>query len=229
MRKICKSLFAFAALGLAGCSGGSDQATTKAAILENMAQALLTQRATRNAPLPTLTPELIDSLSTPSLELVVEEREATAYLIPRYDQTDSRPGTLRTWRTGDNSYVVLREGIMVTTRGVGDDIGSTDANAAVAAVRGARPVSGPQTMYLPSNAGGTTRIDLSCQMQSLGPQRITIVGRGFDVVHLRQNCTGADEPVINDYWVDRRGGTVWQSRQWGGPGMGYVRLRLLKK
>lgn len=216
-------------VALAGCSGGTDQATSKAALFENVLQVFLSQTTSKKTPLPTLTPELIDSQTLPTLELVVEERDAIAFLTPRIDQIDSRPGALRTWRTVDDSFIVLREGIMVTTRGVGDDIGSTDANAAVAAVRGARPVSGPQTMYLPSEAGGGTRINLSCQMQSLGPKRIVIVERGFDVVHLRQNCTGADEPVINDYWVDRRGGTVWQSRQWGGPGMGYVRMRLLKK
>ncbi len=52
----------------------------------------------------------------------------------------------------------------------------------------------------------------------------------LDVLHLltvQQRCSGGGGEVVNDYWVDSRGGLVWKSRQWAGPQIGYIRFRRL--
>ena len=48
---------------------------------------------------------------------------------------------------------------------------------------------------------------------------------GVLLVHRGEGPDGG--VVVNDYWVDPGGGLVWQSRQWGGPAMGYLRTRRL--
>ncbi|WP_415404734.1 YjbF family lipoprotein [Tateyamaria sp. SN3-11] len=215
-------------LFLAGCSGGTDTSSTQASQLRNIYEVFRAQRQDP-APLPTLTPALIDSLTVPSLEVTVENRGTTAFLIPFSDRRDSRPGALRTWRTAGDAMVVLRDGVLVTTRGLGNDLGSTNADSAVQGIQRRVPVSGPHTIYFTNSDNGVDQIDLLCEMRTVGNETIEIVQRQFSVVHLQENCTGTRGIITYDYWVDRRDSTVWQSRQWGGPKLGYIRTRLLKK
>ncbi len=215
-------------LFLAGCSGGSDSSNAQGALVGDFVKILIAQRA-EPAPLPQLTPELIAGLTVSSLEVFIENTGATAFLVPLSNRRDGGPGALRTWRTGDNSQVTLRQGVLVNTRGIGGDLGSTQANAAVRAIQSRSPISGPHTLFFTNGDNGTTRVDLSCEMRAIGNETIEIVQRKFNVLHLQENCSGTRENITYDYWVDRRDSTVWQTRQWAGPGIGYVRTRLLKK
>jgi len=228
MMHTLKALALGATLLIAGCSGGTDTQNSQAAQLRS---ALDTFRASRQTPPPppTLTPELLDSLTVASLEVTVENRDVTAFLVPFSDRTDSGPGQLRTWRTGGDSQIVLRDGVIAATRGVGHDIGSVNADVAVRAIQQRRPISGPHTLYVKTGDNEVREIDLQCEMRKVKDENLVIVGRSFPVVHLQENCTGGGGVVAYDYWVDRRDSTVWQTRQWGGPDLGYVRTRLLKK
>ncbi len=227
MRKL--TCFGFGAvLALGACSGGSETALSQAGQLKTIYTNF--RAATAKAPpLPTLTPALIDSLTVSSLEIVIEERGATAYLVPFSDRNDRRPGKLRTWRTADNANLVFRDGILVTTRGLGNDLGSSDASSTVAAIQTRSARSGQRAMFVRNGDNGTDRINLSCTMSNLGPTTLSIVGTQRSVVHLQESCIGSNEQITNDFWVDRRDSTVWQSRQWASPELGYIRTRLLKK
>ena len=223
------SLMLATVAALAGCSGGNETSDTQSGQIETILRAARSAAQSKPAPLPQLTPQLIDSLTVGALEITVENRGATAFLAPFSDRTDGRPGALRTWRTADKALFVLRDGVLVTTRGLGNDLGSSNAQTTVQAVRTRAPVSGAKQLYVRTGDNGTQRIDLNCRMQSLGTQNLTIVGTTRSVVQLRETCTGWTDPVVNDYWVARSDGAVWQSRQWAGPGLGYIRTRLLKK
>ena len=218
-----RAMFA-ALLGLAGCSGGPDTSNSQAAQVSTYVSILRASRATPS-PLPTLTPALIDSLTVPSLEVMVEDSGLTAFLVPLSD----RPDGVRIWRSADDAQVVLRGGVLIATRGLGNDPGSAEVGAAVKAVQVQLPVSGPHELFVKTGDNGIDRIALRCESRTLGPKTIEIVQRPFAVVHLQSNCTGAGEVITNDYWVDRRDSAVLQSRQWAGPEIGYVRTRLLRK
>ncbi|MEL6451554.1 MAG: YjbF family lipoprotein [Pseudomonadota bacterium] len=229
MRALTTCLALGATAFLVACSGGTDQGNTQAAQLATIYQQVRSNRQASAAPLPTLTPQLIAGLTVPSLEVTIEERGATAFLIPFSDRRDSGPGDLRTWRTANNVMVVLRNGVLVATRGVGNDLGSADADAAAAAVARRSPISGLHTLFYKNGTNGISTVDLLCEMRTVGSETIQIVGSSHNVVHLQENCTGTRGIITYDYWVDRRDSTVWQSRQWGGPDLGYIRTRLLKK
>jgi hypothetical protein len=69
---------------------------------------------------------------------------------------------------------------------------------------------------------------LACDRQDLGPEAVTIVEIAHPARHLRETCTSSDGgSVVNDYWVDPQRRIVWQSRQWAGPVIGYIRTRRL--
>lgn len=215
---------AAAGLFLAGCSGGTDLPNTQAAQFGTYVDVLRTRPEATPA-VPALTPAVIDGLTVSTLEVQLERTGQTAFLVPYSD----RSGGLRTWRTADDVQLTMRSGVLVTTRGLGNDLGSTDAGSAVQSVRTRNAVSGPHTLYVKNGDNGITQIPLSCDMRNLGVEAIEIVQRTTKTVHLQENCSGASAPVTYDYWVDTRDGTVLKSRQWAGPGVGYVQTRLLKK
>ena len=74
-----------------------------------------------------------------------------------------------------------------------------------------------------------TALALSCELVDLGPETIEIVERRHATRHLQQRCAGGGGRVVNEYWTDPRAGILWQSRQWAGPHLGYIRLRRLVK
>lgn len=229
MRKL-GTYAAFAAIALlTACSGGTETATTQSASLGAMAKLAIAQRKAKQNPpeLPTLTRSLLDGLSTPSLEVISTKRGQTAYLIP----TQVRKGnsTVVVWSTGGNNQVILRDGILIGTRGLGNDIASADVTPALNAVRTQDSSAGQRVMYFRNDLNGVDRMSLSCEVHNLGAESLEIVGRNFPTVHLREDCSNGSGQFANHYWVDRRDGTVWQSRQWGGTASGYFDLRLLKK
>ncbi len=228
MRQTMKALAAVSSLLLAACSGGTDSSNSQAAQVSTYVSILRASR-TPPPPPPQLTPALINRLTVSSLEVTVESTGQTAFLVPYSDRRDTGPGQLRTWRTADDAQLTLRSGVLVTTRGLGNDLGSSQADAAVKAIQSRSPISGPHKLYVKTGNNGISEIDLLCEMRTVGQGSIEIVQRTFPVLHLQENCTGTRGIITYDYWVDRRDSTVWQSRQWAGHEIGYVRTRLLKK
>ena len=216
-RTVCLALCA--GLILSACSGGTETASSQSSTLSEVVSVASNQRkAKRNPPvLPTLT--------RPLLEVVAAKREQTAYLIPEA----YRDGNVTVWRTGGNSQLVLRDGVLIGTKGLGNDLASADASPALAAVRSRGSSSGQRVMYIRNDVNGVDRMSLSCEVRNMGAETLEIVERSFPTVHLREDCSNETGQITNHYWVDRRDSTVWKSRQWGGPKVGYLDMRLLKK
>lgn len=228
MMRSFATLLVVCGCALAGCSGGTDTSNSQTAQANRYFDLLRSSRSEPDA-LPTLTPDLVAGLTVPTLEVQVEDTDQTAYLISFSDRTDASPGDIRVWRTADNVQIILRAGVLIATRGLGNDLGSSDTRFAVASVQKRAPVSGAHVMYFKTGENGISKVDLVCEMRAEDVQNIEIVKRAFRVVHLQETCTGSYGRIVNDYWVDHRDSTIWQSRQWAGPETGYIKTRLLKK
>lgn len=223
------NLAAMAAILLsAACTGGSELANAQSASLGAVAKVAIAQRkAQRTAPqLPTITRPMLDSLGAPSLEVVAAKNNQTAYLIPSAE----RPGDgIVVWRTAANSQVILRDGVLIGTKGLGNDLASVEASPALNAVRNRANGFGERVMYFRNDVNGINPMSLSCEIRNLGPETLEIVGRSFPTTRMQEDCSTASGQISNHYWVDRNNGTVWKSRQWAGPEHGYFDMRLLKK
>lgn len=228
MIRPAKALAVSTALLVSACTGGSETSNTLAGQFGVILTSFQESRAPRPEA-PQLTPELVASIPVPVMEVVLEDRGITGIVAPYATRRDGRRGTIATWRNASDSQVVLRDGVLISTRGIGDDLGSARVTSVVESINRLAPVSGPRNMFVKGYGNETTRIDLECEMESLGQTRIEIVGRGHNVLHLRENCVNPDRSISNDYWVGLSDRTVWQSRQWAGPDLGYFRFRLLKK
>ena len=219
---ICTVLF------VAACSGGRetsyDQTQQTRAYINIF-------RETEDAPpaLPALTPDFIAGLTTPTLEAVVERFGQVALLVPYSDRRDSRAGALRVWRAVDGTQLIFRDGVLIASRGLGHDLGSTLADVMVRAIQSRMAVSGPHRLYVKTGEHGVTSVSLNCTARVVGTEQIEGVTQSYDAIHVQAICSGDVAGITYDYWVDPVDSTVWQSRQWAGPYLGYIRTRLLKK
>ena len=213
------------ALVLAGCSGGTDQPTGNLQVLEAARQRVAAARAPETER-PPLTRAALDTVEVAAIEATVEDADAQAYLFEQVVRRDDAPGQIVVWRTEDNVTLALRSGVLIATRGLGGDLLSTQVELA-----GDRPGpavgGGQKIMRVRALDNKAVPIVLACEVTDLGPETIVIVERAHPTRHLRETCEGGGGTVVNDYWTDPRSGLVWQSRQWAGPYIGYIRTRQL--
>jgi len=214
---------------LASCSGGTDQIQSTTS---QISQVTALVRAQRNAPeLPNVTRALLDSLTLASLEVKVESRDALAYLIPVGTRRDPFHGPLTIWRTGDNAQVAMRSGVIVGTKGFGNDLQGADMRGTIQHVLGSDPSEWTGAMTVLKSDETAQTLALDCVSQKPERKTIEIIELTYVVDHLRETCffDGDDRFFVNEYWVDTRDRTVWKSRQWISEDVGYIRTRFLKK
>ena len=223
-----KVFSAIVTLLLAACSGGTEETTSFtgiSAVLLSSFQA----KQTAGAKKPPLTRKFIDNLPVSVMEIVLESRNITGLISPYASRSDGQNGKINTWRNAANSQIVLDNGVLIATRGAGNDLGSALVTSVVESVKKRMAVSGPHVLYVNGLDNQPTEIKLECKMEVLGQTRIEIVGHSHNVIYLQEHCISSIGSVTNDYWVDSVDSTVWQSRQWAGPSVGYLKLRVLKK
>ncbi|MFT7592945.1 MAG: hypothetical protein ACI8R4_000256 [Paracoccaceae bacterium] len=222
--------------GLAGCSGGNDSPSLELEVI-NAGRGLIGNKlAARSAPpRPPLTRAALDTLEGSFLEVTVERRDQLAYLYVSAQRRDGNPGLITVWRTDDDATLTMRNGVLIATRGMGGDILSS-----LVQVSGTTPgptSGGERVQYIRAQDNKERRLALVCDLDDLGPETIVIVEQRHPTRHLRETCTdsgtesgaetGVRDTVVNEYWIDSRNQLIWQSRQWAGPDIGYLRTRRL--
>lgn len=217
------------ALALAGCSGGTGSKPLYPQIAAAAAGAVGARAARRQAAnRPPLTRAALDAVEGAFIEVTVEQRPATAYLFLSAERDDALPGHIVQWRTEDDVTLTLRNDVLIATRGLGGDVVSSAVNVAPGVAGPA--AGGPKLLDIRDGDLQIRRLRLLCELRDLGPAPVEIVERRHPTRHLRERCGGAPEgEVVNDYWVDAGAGIVWQSRQWAGPHVGYLRIRRLTR
>jgi hypothetical protein len=221
------SVLAAAALLLGACARGPEKTPAELEVLKAVGQQISKRR---NAPPPPvqLTRALLAQQPQAYIEVVIENRDAKAYLTRALTRRDGSPGTIEVWRTQDNVSLSLRNGMVIATRGLGGGLLSAQVPAADGV---AGPAHGGARRYtVRANGNGQAVLNMACSLHDLGPETVEIVEITHPARHLQERCEGSGGGVVNDYWVDSRPGRtqVWQSRQWAGPETGYVKIRQLR-
>ncbi|SOC19861.1 group 4 capsule polysaccharide lipoprotein GfcB/YjbF [Phaeovulum vinaykumarii] len=125
----------------------------------------------------------------------------------------------------DDVGIALRNGFLVGTRGLGDDLLAADESRVAPLVLARRPgvvdhfytVLGPDAQAVRR----ATRCVLRAappEVVDLGPEKVTA-----DV--MTEDCNGTGLSFQNAYWIERGTTRIVQSRQWGGPVNGSLALR----
>lgn len=211
------------ALGM-GCTRGPEGSSLQLELVQTVGRKISGVAGAPPTARPALTRAALDGIPGAYIEVVLETRDSLAYLSQQLVRRDGLPGQIEVWRSEDNITLTLRSGVLIATRGLGDDLLS--ASALVGG--GPGPVSGGERRYQIRGLDNRAQaLVMACSLQDLGGEVVEIVERRHHSRHLQERCEGAGGLVINDYWVDAGSGRVWKSRQWAGPTLGYVRIRQL--
>ena len=218
--------------GLAACTNlGDESSATLKTLAAIQAAAGRAVAGDETEPRPPLTRAVLDTIDGEFIQAEIEKSGSSAFMYISAERTGAAAGAeggrLLVWRTENDVSLTLRDGVLVETRGLGNDMISAEGGPALAAVRSRVAGQGSKRQVYSALDNKSVAMNFVCAVDDLGPETIVIVERRHATRHLRETCELQGGTVVNDYWVDSRGPTVWQSRQWGGPNIGYVQFRQL--
>ena len=218
-------------LVISACSGGSeDPMRAPLELVSDLREEFRNRRTASKNEQPTLemTRALLDTFTVSVLEVRLEGRGRKAILLPAALRTDQSPGQVTVWKTFEEAHVILRDGVLYATRGLGRDLASSDTPAALRAVNTRAAAVGARSMRVRNDVNGTDLLRFQCEIEVVSDTTLEIVERRFAVRHLQETCRNSEGFFVNDYWVDSSSAVI-QSRQWAGPHLGFMSIQLLKK
>lgn len=186
---------------LAGCSGANETPVNLASLV---------------------TRAQLDQVDTPLLAARLTGPGTLATMVPV-----GRNGPVVTWRSADEVSISLNQGVLVATRGLGQDLMAAD----VSDVLGILKSASTQDRYtrVHSYLDGEYQAQLfglSCQVNSTTAERLEIIEHTYQTTRIEESCFSDGMRFSNTYWVGRKG-TVWKTRQWVSPALGYMETELL--
>jgi hypothetical protein len=133
-----------------------------------------------------------------------------------------------TWSTVEKQTLTLRQGVMTATRGLGDDLMSSDVSATIRAIASG---GGDDIVRVLRHLDGddqTIETRFTCRLTTAGRETITLSsGENLATTRLVERCVAGNQTVENIYWKDT-GGTVRRSRQWISASLGYILIDVLR-
>jgi len=214
---------------LAGCTNQPDATGATVRAAEVIAGSIRGTGKPTEA--PPLTRAALDAIEGEFIEVEIEKTGSSAYLYISGERRGAAAadegGRLLVWRTENDVSLTTRNGVLIATRGLGGDLVSSDSHAIGASLDGRRAGQGARLQVYSALDNKAVEMHLVCDITAHGPETIVIVGRRHGTERFRETCETAGGVVVNDYWIDSRSPTIWQSRQWAGPYIGYVRIRQL--
>ncbi|MEH6645316.1 YjbF family lipoprotein [Sulfitobacter sp.] len=219
---------------LAGCSYSSrdDQETSSVAQLSTIGKKILTSRRAGPPEKTVVTPDILSKITVPVIQINPEVLGGSDFLTRAATRHDSVLGTVEVWNSSDNAQIILRNGVLVGTRGVGSDIIAADANVTVRALQSGANASGVRRYTISDGDVTTTDYVFSCDLRNLGREEISVANQSLEAIHMTEVCIGGHQKIVrlsNDYWVQPGSGLVRKSRQWVSPSAGHFEIIVIRK
>lgn len=122
------------------------------------------------------------------------------------------------WYSSDNRIVFLRDGLLVGTVGLDEDLRDVriEGDNPFLTLNRLQTSATVQRRYdlMPGYRYG---IPVTGTLERIGPETIDILGESLPLVHYREQLRGPGWNTSNDYWVEADTGFIWKSRQAIGP------------
>lgn len=161
-------------------------------------------------------------------QIVVEpaNQEALLVSVPAlraqgYVIKTSQIGTVATWRTPDNASFSFDRGVLVSTRGLGDDLMGADASPSIAAVGGRAADWAPRINGYMNGEYQSYFMTFQCRKTSAQQDQINAGDRLVSATRITETCVNDERRIENQYWRNGNGMVV-KSRQWVSPTIGYM-------
>ena len=207
---------ALALLAAAGCSGGQPEpgAGGGSSILQTGSSVLRGSVAARKAPAAPPAPDpqamAADALAANPGPLILAgfEDQGTTQVLAMMGEN----GGMRTYMTKAEQALILRGFMLTGTRGLGSDLSVAEADASAALIAAGRSGSARRVMRYYSGDGLERPLEFACN-----------IGAGPSAGVMVEDCAGHGISFQNSYLP-----AAGVSRQWVGPGTGYVTIQVLR-
>ncbi len=202
---------------LAACSnqGPDEGGTTPASVLARTVQQAISARTAEPAPAaaPKSAQERVaEALRVnpgPLIQVGFEGLGRTQILA-----MTGQNGAMRTYMTPAEEAVILRDGMLVGTKGLGRDLAVAEPGTE-ALIRAGQSGRGTRIMRYLGGDGLERPLQFDCT-----------TGPGPNPGVITEDCAGHGVTFQNSYMV--QAGQIPVSRQWVGPGLGYITVQTLR-
>lgn len=200
--------------GLAGCGNDSED-TGPFGILAQTAGQVVAQRSAAEQPAaPARSPEdaAAEALRVnpgPLIQAGFENLGRTTVMA-----MTGQNGAMRTYMTPAEEALILRDGMLVGTRGLGNDLSVAEPGTE-GLIRAGAAGTGTRIMRYFAGDGVERPLQFTCTVGAGPAPGVTV-----------ENCEGHGARFQNSYMV--QGGQIAVSRQWIGPVLGYVTIQTLR-
>ena len=202
-------------LGLAAC--GSDPAgIDDLGLIKQVIVQKLAARGKAAAPAPISRAEL-DAIGLPLIRVKVLKRSAVAVL----GLVGTNNG-VQTWTSVDSLTIGLRDGMVLATRGFGDDLISATVPLASEIAHGSGQVE--HRLFTLEGADREIRRIVACSLTTTGTEVIEVVQLRYSARHVIETCAGEGLRFQNQYWFENSG-NLRQSVQWISAEVGYLEIQ----
>lgn len=134
---------------------------------------------------------------------------------------------IETWKTADKRSFAFQQGVLVSTRGFGEDLMSSTADRAVAMITGRQAGQAERRYNFLSGTGATTELRLACRYATSDGGQIAVAEINSPSTQVIETCQTSGLSVQNVYWVSPQG-RILKSRQWVSQGLGWVIVQPLR-
>lgn len=160
---------------------------------------------------------LLEDPSVPALVLTVESRNQQGRLL-----RESQINGVDTWLSSDIVALMLEDGMLQGTRGLGSELFAADVSEPKSLILSGRTGLSDR---LHSNLTGNDEIrtrSYRCLVESGGAANIPLEAGSVPTRIMTEDCKSLDQSFMNTYWISANSGTIVQSRQWAGDKLGYI-------
>lgn len=165
---------------------------------------------------PILSPEVANAAPGDVLLVKIIARNAVAPMTKVAEN-----GGAITWISPGKVTMAFEDGILVGTRGLGDDLMGVDPTGVRDALNAGGGTASRRQSFLTSEDQIVTK-DMTCTIISLGPDPIQTVTGERQATKLEEDCKGPALVFKNTYWM--AGSEIIRSRQAVSGGVGFIQV-----
>ncbi|KPP83514.1 MAG: Group 4 capsule polysaccharide formation lipoprotein gfcB [Rhodobacteraceae bacterium HLUCCO07] len=154
---------------------------------------------------------------------VVEARNSTT-LLTRIETN----GPHGTWAAPDRRTIIMKDGLITATRGLGNDIMSSETGEIAALVTARQEGQAQRVHRYLDGENHTVDMRATCRVTRGGEKMVESARFEAKAIEMTESCDTGARRFVNTYMVDTQGDVV-QSRQWASPDTGHIFIQALRK
>ncbi|WBU62960.1 YjbF family lipoprotein [Paracoccus aerodenitrificans] len=136
-------------------------------------------------------------------------------------------GGMRTYMTPNEQALIMRGGMLVGTKGLGNDLSVAEVQNSASLIRARRSGQATRTNRYVGGDSVERPLPMTCSIATGQGQSFALGGTSWNATQVVENCQGAGVEVQNTYLVTPSG-QIPVSRQWVSPVLGYVTIQTIR-